>query len=138
MSPANQSTKPAAVQLSPAKKIGAALALLAASLFSGIVVISIGVGSEFTAINTVMSPLVCPGDVIIPVWTYKRPRQFASGPDLSTRWLCVNRKTGEAHVAGYRTIFTAGAVYGAILTILGAIALRRAFVTRTSSASHEV
>jgi len=103
-------------------KLGVALGTIVVCLFTGIIPISIGLGSEFTSINTIMSPLVCPGDVIIPVWKYKRPTRFASGPDLSTRWLCVNEKTGEAHVAGYRTIFTAGIVYGTILSIVAAVA----------------
>ena len=41
-----------------------------------------------------------------------------SGPDLRTRWICVNKATGEAHIAGYRTIVTAGLVYALILTVL--------------------
>ncbi len=125
--------EPASTAPSWTMRLGVALGLILACLFTGIVPIAIGLGSEWTAIDTVMSPLVCPGDVIIPVWTYKRPRQFASGPDLSTRWLCVNEKTGEAHVAGYRTIFTAGTVYGTILTILGAVVLRRWFTTNQSN-----
>ena len=97
------------------------LGLLVVSLFTGIVIISIGFGTEFTFLNTVMSPLVCPGDRIVPVWEYDGPLDTGVGPDLRYRWICVNKSTGEAHVAGYRTIFTAGAVYGLLIsgTVIG-------------------
>ena len=95
------------------------IGLLVVSLFAGVIIISIGLGSEFTAINTVMSPLVCPGDKIVPAWEYDGPLDTGVGPDLRYRWICVNESTGEAHVAGYRTIFTAGAVYA--LLISGAV-----------------
>ena len=91
------------------------IGLLVASLFAGIVIISIGVGTDVTALNTVMAPLVCPGDKIIPAWKYDGPLEI-SGPDLRTRWICVNESTGESHIAGYRTIFTAGAVYALLIT----------------------
>lgn len=89
------------------------------SIFMGITGVSIGFGTEFTPINTVMAPLVCPGNKIIPVWEYRGPQQLADGPDLRTRWVCVNESTGEVHIAGYRTIFTAGTIYG--LLIMGAV-----------------
>ena len=92
------------------------LGLLVVSLFTGIIIISIGFGSEFTFLNTVMSPLVCPGDKIVPAWKYDGPLDTGVGPELRTRWICVNESTGEAHIAGYRTIFTAGAVYGLLIT----------------------
>jgi len=92
------------------------LALFLMSLFVGVIIISIGIGSDVTALNTVMAPLVCPGDKIIPVWEYSGPQDLADDPDLRTRWICVNESTGEAHVAGYRTIFTAGTVYALLIT----------------------
>lgn len=95
------------------------LALFLMCLFAGIVIISIGFGTEFTPINTVMAPLVCPGDRIIPVWEYEGPLDTGVGPDLRYRWICVNESTGEAYVAGCRTIFTAGTVYA--LLIMGAV-----------------
>jgi len=92
------------------------LALFLMSLFAGVIIISIGVGTDVTGLNTVMAPLVCPGDKIIPVWEYRGPQDLADGPDLRTRWICVNESTGEAHVAGYRTIYTAGTIYALLIT----------------------
>jgi hypothetical protein len=107
---------------------------LVCGLFTGIIAISIGVGSMFTGVNTVMAPLVCPGDDIVPVWTYhpKGKPALANGPDLATRWICVNGETGEAHVAGYRTIFTAGTVYG-LLCAVGFFLLGRNRFVRPSA-----
>ena len=64
------------------------LALFLMSLFAGIIIISIGIGSAFTPINTVMAPLVCPGDKIIPVWEYRGSLDTGVGPDLRYRWVC--------------------------------------------------
>ncbi len=96
------------------------LGALVIGLFTGIIPISIGAGSAFTSINTVMAPLVCSGDEIVPAWEYhpKGRPALASGPDLETRWICVNQTTHEAHIAGYRTIFIAGVVYGLLFTVL--------------------
>lgn len=104
------------------------LGLWVVSLFVGVVIISIGFGTEFTFINTAMSPLVCPGDTIVPVWKYDGPLDTGVGPDLRYRWICVNESTGEAHVAGYRTIFTAGTVYA--LLISGMVIVRMWWVNR--------
>lgn len=112
---------------------GFILGLLVVSLFVGVVIISIGFGTEFTFINTVMSPLVCPGDKIVPAWKYDGPLYTGVGPDLRYRWICVNESTSEAHVAGYRTIFTAGAVYA--LLISGAIISRMWWASRTTHAA---
>jgi len=101
--------------------VARAMGAIFAGLFSGMVV-SIGIGSALTALNTSMSPLVCPGDVIVPAWEYNvwaaRHRgklTLPDGPGLETRWICLNEASGEAHIAGYRTILTAGTVYGLIL-----------------------
>jgi hypothetical protein len=93
------------------------LGLIVVSLFVGVIIISIGVGSEFTILNTVMAPLVCPGDKIVPAWEYDGSLATGVGPDLRYRWICVNESTGEAHVAGYRTIFTAGTVYALLISV---------------------
>jgi len=106
------------------------LGLFVMSLFVGIVIISIGVGTDFTPLNTVMAPLVCPGDKIIPAWKYEGSLDIGFGPDLRTRWICVNESTSAAHIAGYRTIFTAGTVYALLIT--GAVVLRMWWVNRQS------
>ena len=109
------------------------LGLLVVSLFVGIIIISIGFGTEFTFLNTVMSPLVCPGNTIVPAWEYDGPLDTGVGPDLRYRWICVDESTGEAHVAGYRTILTAGTVYALLIT--GTVIVRLWWVSRQSHGS---
>jgi len=99
---------------------------LVMSLFAGIVILSIGVGTDITSLNTAMAPLVCPGYKIIPAWRYDGPQDLADGPALRTRWICVNNSTGEAHIAGYRTIFTAGTVYGLLIWGIAIVGTQRA------------
>jgi len=109
------------------------LGLFVASLFVGIIIISIGIGTDVTALNTVMAPLVCPGDRIVPAWEYHGPLDTGVGPDLRYRWICVNESTDEAHVAGYRTIFTAGVVYA--LLISGAVISRMWWINKSTTNS---
>ena len=97
------------------------LAVFLVGLFTGVVVLSIGVGSKLTVLNTAWAPLVCPGDDIVPAWEYHPPKgkpALAHGPELGTRWICVNEETGEAHIAGYRTILTAGLGFAVIFTLV--------------------
>jgi hypothetical protein len=108
------------------------LGLLVVSLFVGIIIISIGFGTEFTFLNTVMSPLVCPGSKIVPAWEYDGPLDTGVGPDLRYRWICVNESTGVDRVAGYRTIFTAGTVYALLIT--GTVIIRSWWVSRQGHA----
>ena len=107
------------------RAIAIVAATLVAGLFTGAIVVSIGIGSEVTSINTVLSPLVCPGDDIVPAWQYRGRPQLAHGPELRTRWICVDPDTGQGHVAGYRTIATAGVIYGLLLSAAALLVLRR-------------
>jgi len=111
-------------------------AVFLVGLFTGTVVLSIGVGSQLTILNTAWAPLVCPGEEIVPAWEYHPPKgkpALAHGPELSTRWICVNAETGEAHVAGYRTILTAGLGFAVIFTLVFGVLIY--FRTRSAGAT---
>ena len=103
------------------------LGLLVMSLFVGIIIISIGFGSEFTFLNTVMSPLVCPGEKIVPAWEYDGP-ELPFDVSVQGRWVCVDRSTGVGHAEGLKTTFIAGIVYG--ILILGTVILLSWWVNR--------
>lgn len=109
------------------KRLGLAAAVLACGLFTGTLVISIGVGAAHPSINTVMAPLVCPGDEIVPAWQHHpKGKPFGYGPCVKERWVCVDRASGQYRYAGYRTTFTAGAVYGTLLAFaIGLVLWRR-------------
>lgn len=53
------------------------LALFLMSLFAGVIIISIDVDTNVTALNTVIAPLVCLGDKIVPAQEYRGPQDLA-------------------------------------------------------------
>ena len=87
--------------------------LLVFSLFCGVFIISLGIGSEFIAVNTVMSPLVCGTEKIEVAWQYNvaHPGKTFFG----SRWLCVDEATGAAQDASTKTNLISGVVYGLII-----------------------
>ena len=89
--------------------------LLVFSLFCGVFIISLGIGSEFTAVNTIMSPLVCGAQKIEVAWEYNvaHPGQTFFG----SRWLCVDKTTGAARDASTKTILISGIVYGLLIFV---------------------
>ena len=87
--------------------------LLVISLFCGIFIISLGIGSEFTTVNTVMSPLVCGTGKIEVAWEYNvaHPGHTFFG----SRWRCVDETTGDAQDASTKTTLISGIVYGLLI-----------------------
>ena len=87
--------------------------LLVFSLFCGVFIISLGIGSEFTTVNTVMSPLVCGTGKIEVAWEYNvaHPGHTFFG----SRWLCVDETTGAAQDASTKTTLISGVVYGLLI-----------------------
>jgi hypothetical protein len=87
--------------------------LLAFSLFCGVFIISLGIGSEFTAVNTIMSPLVCGTEKMEVAWKYNvaHPGQTFFG----SRWLCVDETSGAAQDASTKTTLISGVVYGLLI-----------------------
>ena len=89
------------------------LVLLVFSLFSGIFIISLGIGSEFTTVNTIMSPLVCGGEKLEVAWEYNVAHPGKTF--FSSRWLCVDETTGAAQDASTKTTLISGVVYGLLI-----------------------
>ena len=87
--------------------------LFAFSVFCGVFIISLGIGSEFTTVNTVMSPLVCGSQKIEVAWEYNvaHPGKTFFG----SRWLCVDETTGAAQDASIKTTLISGLVYGLLI-----------------------
>ena len=83
------------------------------SLFSGIMVISLGVGAEFTAINKIMAPLICGGGKLEATWEYN-----VSHPGMAifdSRWVCVDETTDIPREASLKTNLVAGTAYGLLM-----------------------
>ena len=93
--------------------ISTIIILLVFSLFCGVFIISLGIGSEFTTVNTVMSPLVCGTEKIEVAWEYNvaHPGHAFFG----SRWLCVDETTRAAQDASMKTTLISGVVYGLLI-----------------------
>ena len=93
--------------------ISTIIILLAFSLFCGVFIISLGIGSEFTTVNTVMSPLVCGTEKVEAAWEYNvaHPGHTFFG----SHWLCVDETTGAAQEASIKTTVISGVVYGLLI-----------------------
>ena len=105
--------------------------MLVFSLFCGIVIIALGVGSEFTTVNTIMSPLVCGREKVEAAWKYNIAH--SGNTFFNSRWLCVDETTGNAQDASIKTILISGVVYG--LLIFTAFIVRWLWVNRSSQSS---
>ena len=89
--------------------------LLVFSLFCGVFIISLGIGSEFTTVNTIMSPLVCGSEKVEVALEYNvaHPGKTFFG----SRWLCVDETTGTARDASTKTILISGIIYGLLIFV---------------------
>jgi hypothetical protein len=86
---------------------------LGVCIFCGVFIISLGVGSEFTAINKIMSPFICGGDKLEAAWVYNVSRV---GPTIfDSRWVCVDKVTFVGRDASLKTNLIAGFLYGLLL-----------------------
>jgi hypothetical protein len=85
-----------------------------ASIFFGIVVFSIGLGSAFPSINLIAKPFVCPNGQM----TFdKNVSQPMPGETYTTiNWYCTDESSGENTELEYSSIFSfAGIIYGIVL-----------------------
>src|SRR5688572_29637123 len=102
--------------MSSKKPIGIlAMILGGISLFLGIVVISVGLGSVVPAINKISGPIICGGDKV-------EVGQFASNPRpgetyVSLSIACVNEQTGQSEVKTLPIILTSGFIYSLIIFV---------------------
>ena len=91
------------------------LILLSFSIFCGVFIISLGLGSEFTAVNKVMSPFICGADTLQAAWEYN---ESGAGPTIyDSRWVCVDEAAGAARDASLKTNLIAGLIYGFLLFV---------------------
>ena len=93
--------------------ITTALIFLIFSLFCGIVIISIGTGNEFTAVNKVTGPLICGGGKLEAAWEYNVSHPGKTIYD--SQWVCVDDTAGTALDASVKTNLIAGTIYGLLM-----------------------
>jgi len=92
---------------------GTILIVLISSLFCGIMVLSLGVGAEFTKVNTIMSPVICGGEKLEATWEYNESHPHKAIFD--SRWVCVDEKFGTTQDASLKTNLVSGTIYGILI-----------------------
>ena len=80
------------------------LGLLGISLFTGIIIVSIGLGAAFPAMERVAAPFVCGGNTL----------------DLHLDYYCVD-PTGTREDVSWRIILAAGLIYSAVLFFISLV-----------------
>ncbi len=94
------------------------LGLLGISLFTGIIIVSIGLGAAFPGMERVAGPFVCGArtlDLQLDHYSYK-PGQ--SGYTIT--WSCVGRP-GAAQDVTWRIILVAGLIYSAVIFFISVV-----------------
>jgi hypothetical protein len=110
--------------------VSTVLILFVFSLFCGIMIISIGMGNEFTAINKVMGPLVCNGGVKLEAaWEYNVSHPGKAIYD--SQWVCVDDPAATALDVSLKTNLVAGTTYG--LLMFAVLLIIWAWVNRSGS-----
>jgi hypothetical protein len=89
--------------------------LLVISLFLGIVVISIGAGSAFPALNKVSAPLVCAGGSMEVDQSSTNPLPGQTYVSVSIS--CVDQQSGAREVKTMSAIIVSGIIYSVVIFI---------------------
>ena len=93
--------------------ISTVLIFLVFSLFCGIMILSLGIGAEFTSVNKIMAPMICSGGKLEATWEYN-----VSHPGkaiFDSRWVCIDKRTGIINDVSTKTNLIAGAIYGLLI-----------------------
>lgn len=96
-----------------------ALVLGVISLFLGIVIVSIALGSIIPAINKISAPIVCSGDRVEIERAASNPRPGETFISLVIS--CVDQQTGTSEVKTFPMIFTSGFIYSLVIFIISMI-----------------
>jgi len=89
---------------------GSVLTMLGVSLFTGFIIISIGLGAAVPALNRVAAPFACShGKMQLETSTSS---YTAGESSTSLNWLCVDDTTGAKEPINLMVILYAGLIYG--------------------------
>jgi hypothetical protein len=89
---------------------GSVLTMLGVSLFTGFIIISIGLGAAVPALNRVAAPFACSnGKMQLETSTSSYTPGESS---TSLNWLCVDDTTGAKEPINFKVILYAGLIYG--------------------------
>lgn len=96
-----------------------AIVLGGISLFLGIVIISIALGSVLPAINKIAAPIVCSGDRVEIERAASNPRPGETFVSLVIS--CVDEQTGAREVKTFPMIFASGIIYSLVIFVVSMI-----------------
>jgi len=102
--------------------LGSVLTMLGVSLFTGFIIISIGLGAAVPVINRVAAPFACShGKMQLETSTSS---YTAGESSTSLNWLCVDDTTGAQEPINFNVILYAGLIYGLglfVVLLLGSL-----------------
>src|SRR5258708_27774258 len=94
------------------------LIVLGSSLFTGIIIVSIGLGAAFPPMEKGAAPFICSGKTL-QLSTQDFAYGFTQGYTIT--WYCVDDQTGAKDDVSGQTILVAGLVYSVIIFALAMI-----------------
>lgn len=115
-------------------RIGALISILLGSMFCGIVMFSVAVGSIFPKVNAIADPVVC-GSRTLEITQYTH--SYTPGSvDTTTTDYCVDPATGNKQEVTGAIVLVAGMIDSLILFVIIVVAiLGRQLVLRLSGRS---
>jgi hypothetical protein len=96
-----------------------ALVLGGISLFLGIVIVSIALGSIVPAVNKISAPIICSGDRVEIGRQASNPRPGETF--VSIEIACTNEQTGIREVKTLPMIITSGLIYSLVIFVISMI-----------------
>lgn len=96
-----------------------AIVLGVISLFLGIVIVSIALGSILPAINKISAPIVCTGDRVEIERAASNPRPGETFISLVIS--CVDEQTGVRQVKTFPMILASGVIYSLVIFVISMI-----------------
>jgi hypothetical protein len=96
--------------------LGSVLTMLGISLFTGFIIITIGLGAAVPVINRVAAPFACSrGKMQLETET----SSYTPGQSTTTlNWLCVDESSGAQEPINFKVIMYAGLIYGLGLFVI--------------------
>ncbi len=102
----------------PFKLLGL-LILFGISLFVGVVILSIGIGSAITPMQAISAPLVCGENALELEKDYYSYKPGQSGYTIT--WYCVDEAAGTRQDRTFPVVLASGVIYSLVIFVLGVI-----------------
>jgi hypothetical protein len=101
-------------------QVSAIITALYWSLFTGIIIISIGIGAVFPVINQISAPLICRGGHLQDAQNTYHPAPGTT--TITITWYCVNAQTGEEkEISPLLMAPVAGTIYGLVIFVIAMV-----------------